>query len=63
MAKKPKRPDQPIPPEGPSDTHYRFEVKRSIAAAGTQFRPGVRYTAKAAVYEQVKPYAMNAQQV
>lgn len=38
-------------PDTPS--HYRFYVKAPFEHAGVQFLPGVRYTVKTAVYEEI----------
>ncbi len=38
-------------------SHYEFYILTPVTAAGENFVPGVRYTAKAAVYEQVKACA------
>lgn len=38
----------------PKPTHYRVTVNRPLEYAGARFRPGARYTLKAAVYDGLK---------
>lgn len=35
-------------------THYKMTVNRPVEAANASFRPGARYTVKAAVYDGIK---------
>lgn len=35
-------------------THYRLTVNRPLEYAGARFRPGARYTIKAAVFDGLK---------
>jgi hypothetical protein len=35
-------------------THYRVTVNRPIEVAGITFKPGARYTVKAAVHNEIK---------
>lgn len=46
-------------PKEPTPTHYRLRVKAPIVAAGTQFNPGIAYTVKASVFEQIKTLAID----
>ena len=41
-------------------THYKLTVKRPVDAANAAFRPGARYTVKAAVRDAIKDKAPDA---
>ena len=46
-------------PAAPAATHYKLKVKAPIFEAGTQFNPGIAYTVKASVFEQIKTLAID----
>ena len=41
-------------------THYRITVKRPLEIVNARFRPGARYTIKAAVHDTIKEQAADA---
>ena len=43
--------------------HYRLKVKAPITSHRVLFRPGVQYTVKAKVYEEIKDVAYDVEPV
>jgi hypothetical protein len=41
-------------------THYRITVNRPLEVANARFRPGARYTVKAAVHDALREQAADA---
>lgn len=41
-------------------SHYRITVKRPLEVMNARFRPGARYTVKAAVHDTIKDQAADA---
>ena len=41
-------------------THYRITVNRPLEAMNARFRPGARYTVKAAVHDAIREQAPDA---
>jgi hypothetical protein len=41
-------------------THYRITVKRPLEVMNARFRPGARYTIKAAVHDAIREQAADA---
>jgi hypothetical protein len=41
-------------------THYRMTVNRPLEVMNARFRPGARYTVKAAVHDAIKDQASDA---